>query len=309
MPAKRLPWAKVWPEMLEHEKFATMPDALMGVWLRTLLRASHQPKRWRFASVAHCAAVIGRPAKVVRQLVDARLLDETPDGVLVHDAEAWQDVYPSDYAPGLSENTPRRVRGRSANAPSIKEEDSANTPATLPEDSANAAGTHAREGRGEIEKGDSLPLTGESVASAPTRAPIPKPPPRKPLPKAVQVANSTLHITCDENERALIAKGVGDDEADLEKWTAVCLEWRARRHRPQVRGPLDWFKDGIPTGKPQRNGHATNGAYVAPATAKQPPPPALVMTPDEAARSDAARERVKAMLKTNGIGELKRATA
>lgn len=112
---------------------------------------------------------------------------------------------------------------------------------------------------------------GESAPATPVRpfSPVPKPTKdRKPLPRAVQIANAILHMQLDEFERGEVVNAVGDDEDSLTKWEACCKEWRARRHRSQIRGPLDWFADGIPPGKPERN-----GAMPAPGPIKRQPLP------------------------------------
>lgn len=142
MPAKRLPWVKLWIEAAEHEKIALLPDPEYRTWTLCLLRGSQQPTRWRFASVQHAALVTHRPVKHVRTLIAARLLDEREDGVWVHDAPYWQDRHPSDFAPRTvgdgSDEDAGRVRetspDRSANTPPTLREDSAKTPRTLRRD-------------------------------------------------------------------------------------------------------------------------------------------------------------------------------
>lgn len=56
----------------------------------------------------------------------------------------------------------------------------------------------------------------------------------------------------------------------------------------------------------QRNG-TVNGAYVLPGTPKQPPPPKHEMTPEAAAKSDAALAAIRERIKSAGIGDLRRA--
>lgn len=142
MPAARLPWIKFWPELVDHPKFSELSDSERWTWVEVWSKASQQAKRWHFASVAHAVKVTGRPAKQIRTLVAAGLIDESTDGIYIHNAAKWQDRYPSDYSNGLSPNTPRTVRQHSANTPANPPEtddydsgeDSVNDPGNAPDD-------------------------------------------------------------------------------------------------------------------------------------------------------------------------------
>lgn len=140
MPAKRLPWFKLWPEAIEHEKVAQLGDGEFRTWVTALAKAADQPTRWRFASRRHAATITGRPLGHVNTLVNARLLDDMgADGVWIHDWEQWQERYPSDFDTPPS-NTPRTLPEQSANgvskAPATLHEDSAEeSPEDSPEDS------------------------------------------------------------------------------------------------------------------------------------------------------------------------------
>jgi hypothetical protein len=91
MVAPRLPWIKFWPEAIEHEKFAALTDAECWSWVVIWSKASLQPKRWRYASIQHAHHVTGRPVKHIRRLIEVRLLDDSQDGLSIHDARMWQD--------------------------------------------------------------------------------------------------------------------------------------------------------------------------------------------------------------------------
>ena len=111
MPARRLPWFKLWPESMRHEKIALLSDGTFRTWVMVLSSGSEQSVRWHFASVKHAASVTGRPVKHIRELIRGRLIDETPTGELwVHDWRQWQERYESDFAP-------RTPPEGSANAP------------------------------------------------------------------------------------------------------------------------------------------------------------------------------------------------
>jgi hypothetical protein len=121
MPAPRLPWFKLWPEAMRHEKVALLSDGVFRTWIVTLGQASEQATRWRFGSVQHAATVTGRPAKHIRELVTAELLDLSENGeVWVHNWRKWQERYASDFAPRTpdehSVKAPSRLRDDSANA-------------------------------------------------------------------------------------------------------------------------------------------------------------------------------------------------
>lgn len=98
MPAKRLPWYKVWAEHTDHPKVCELSDGEYRTWHYLLAKASQQPERWTFASIRHAAAVTGRPEKHIKALVERGLLDLAADSLIVHNAPKWQDVYPSDYS-------------------------------------------------------------------------------------------------------------------------------------------------------------------------------------------------------------------
>lgn len=124
MPARRLPWLKLWPEAIRHEKVALLSDGEFRTWIYVLCASAEQPIRGRFASVEHAAVVTGRPAADMAQLVARGLLEYGPEGALwIHDWHQWQDKYPSDY-----------VREDSTNAAATLHEGSSNDPPTLPLD-------------------------------------------------------------------------------------------------------------------------------------------------------------------------------
>lgn len=146
MPAQRLPWFKLWPEALSHEKVVGLSDGAFRTWITVLAEGSRQAVRWRFASVKHAVSVTGRPVKHIRELIAARLLDEAETGELwVHDWRQWQDRYVSDFAP-------KAPRERSVKTPSLLRDDSANAPNKLRERSVKTPTEEEEEGEGEEEK-------------------------------------------------------------------------------------------------------------------------------------------------------------
>lgn len=117
MPAPRLPWIKFWPEAVEHEKFAALSDGEAWTWVVVWAKASQQPQRWRFASVGHAAKVTGRPAKHIRRLIEARLMDEDSAGIRMHNAGKWQDRFPSDESPKPPPTLPEHSANGSSTLP------------------------------------------------------------------------------------------------------------------------------------------------------------------------------------------------
>ncbi len=142
MPAQRLPWFKLWPEAVDHEKVAQLGDAQFRTWITVLAKAADQPTRWHFASRRHAAVVTGRAIGHINTLVSGRLLDDLGvDGVWIHDWKQWQDRYPSDYPepsanapPLLPEDPPERSANGHLIPPPSLHDDSVNavSPLTLP---------------------------------------------------------------------------------------------------------------------------------------------------------------------------------
>jgi hypothetical protein len=116
--ARRLPWIKLWCEALAHEKVALLSDGAFRTWISTLLVASEQRTRWRFASLRHAAVATGRPLDELDEVLYHGLLEEDADGAIwVHDWRQWQEKYPSDFT-ARSVNGPRTLREDSAKAAS-----------------------------------------------------------------------------------------------------------------------------------------------------------------------------------------------
>lgn len=90
MPAQRLPWFRFWMGATAHGKVRTLDDGTFRTWVELLDAASQQPRRGRFASRAEAAAITRRPAKHVAALIAATLIDETPEGLTMHDWDDWQ---------------------------------------------------------------------------------------------------------------------------------------------------------------------------------------------------------------------------
>jgi hypothetical protein len=100
MPAKRIPWFKVWVGATRHEKVAQLDDRAFRTWVELLDGASQQTVRGKFASVEAAAAVVRRPAASIRRLMAVGLLDERADGVWMHDWQDWQRWRPEDAQNG-----------------------------------------------------------------------------------------------------------------------------------------------------------------------------------------------------------------
>lgn len=112
MPAKRLPWYKVWAEHTDHEKICALSDAEYRTWHMVLAKAAQQPIRWRFASARHAAAVTNRPERQITALTAAGLMDSREDGLWVHDSNVWQRWTPEDDA-NDSRTPPERLANNS----------------------------------------------------------------------------------------------------------------------------------------------------------------------------------------------------
>lgn len=180
MPARRLPWFKLWPEAMRHEKITLLSDGVFRTWLVVLAAGSEQSVRWRFASVKHAVSVTGRPSRHIRELIRARLVDELETGELwVHDWRQWQERYESDFAPRTgredSANAPPGLRAEGEEEP--EGERDADTPTPQPPPArgkgraAGAAGTPGRGGRnGTARSAEAPPPIDVAPATAEDRA-------------------------------------------------------------------------------------------------------------------------------------------
>jgi hypothetical protein len=92
MPNPPLPWFKLWGGVTSSSKVAPLNDALFRTWVELLDAASQQPtrQRGRFANRKAAAAIVRRPLSHVTALVGAGLVDETTDGLTMHDWDDWQ---------------------------------------------------------------------------------------------------------------------------------------------------------------------------------------------------------------------------
>lgn len=83
MPAKRLPWVKLWISDIDREPFASLTDGEYRTWCYLLIRAATQRVHGRFASVLHAARVTNRPLLHIANLMRAGLLVEHDDGLWI----------------------------------------------------------------------------------------------------------------------------------------------------------------------------------------------------------------------------------
>jgi hypothetical protein len=155
MPARRLPWFKLWPEAMRHEKIVLLSDSTFRTWIVVLAAGSEQAVRWRFASIKHVVSVTGRPARHIHELIRARLIDEDESGELwVHDWRQWQDRYESDFAPRTlledSANAPNKLRAEGEKEKEQEQDGDTPTPQPPPasgKGSAAGAADDKRRGR------------------------------------------------------------------------------------------------------------------------------------------------------------------
>jgi hypothetical protein len=152
MPANRLPWIKLWRELMENEKIRHLSDGQYRTWTYCLLAGNQQPVRWRFDSLEHAAYVTRRPMKDLKELAERRFLEVRPDGVWIHDAKHWQEVASMTAS----------AREQSSNTDGTLTEAPANTDGTLTERVPNVGLEGEGEGEGDIEEDverDVTPLT------------------------------------------------------------------------------------------------------------------------------------------------------
>ena len=129
MPAKRLDWFRVWIDATTHEKVRQLDDATFRTWVELLDAAAKQPRRGRFVSRASAASIIRRPVKHVATLIAATLIDESDEGLTMHDWDEWQrwrpqdtidDATPPDRPPNGYPNNSRTTTEHHANGHSLR---------------------------------------------------------------------------------------------------------------------------------------------------------------------------------------------
>lgn len=258
MPAKRIPWIKFYPELLEHEKFGDLSDAVSWTWVNIWGKASQQPVRWRFASAQHAAKVTGRPVGHVRQLITARLLDERDDGLWVHDWQQWQNRYPSDFDDAL--NAPSTDADYSV-------EDSANSPPMLREHSVNGGSSGVMElsraaERAKTKKGDIDAPNGAARA-------VPKPNRSSAVIDAIRERGQEPNLTT--RDHAAIKQSAAKPELIAEVYCAVFDGDYGDDHmqrRLSVHEAIGWI-DGYRSWK-------TNGAPKAARFGRPEPPKHII---------------------------------
>lgn len=96
MPAQRLPWFKFWIDATSNAKVRVLDDPTFRTWVELLDACARQSNRGRFASRAEAQAIVRRPAKHIATLIAGRLIDETPEGLTMHDWDEWQRWRPGD---------------------------------------------------------------------------------------------------------------------------------------------------------------------------------------------------------------------
>lgn len=129
MPAKRLPWFRFWIDATSHGKVRQLDDATFRTWVELLDAAAKQPRRGRFDSRTEAVSILRRPAKHIATLIRATLIDETTEGLTMHDWDEWQrwrtedanDYATSpDHPPNGLANDSRTTSERLANDSSLR---------------------------------------------------------------------------------------------------------------------------------------------------------------------------------------------
>lgn len=121
MPNPPLPWFKLWGGVTSSSKVAPLSDALFRTWVELLDAASQQPTRHRgrFASRKAAAAIVRRPLAHVAALVTEGLIDETPDGLAMHDWDDWQRWRKEDAMDSRSTTDQLRMDSGSTNGSTL----------------------------------------------------------------------------------------------------------------------------------------------------------------------------------------------
>lgn len=171
---------------------------------------------------------------------------------------------PTEYAIRLQHATPKQappVRSAWGDTTSPLEVTPRHPKKPARGDISNARGDilHAR---GDIAMSpEPLEPSLEPSVSERVRAREPAPPAPSAKPKAVIVYHNLVGFPPDVvGEQAIIA-AVGEDEPSLKRWGDAVTAWLLSGHRgSNVRGMLDWYRDGVPSYKLQEtNGNGQPG--------------------------------------------------
>lgn len=101
-------WVKSWVDILDNPKVMSLPGGTYKVWSCLLHIAGRIDRDGLLPSIEKCAFIIHSKVPELQAhidaLVEAELLDQTSDGLQMHDWSDWQTRKPSDE--------PERVRER-----------------------------------------------------------------------------------------------------------------------------------------------------------------------------------------------------
>jgi len=111
---------------------------------------------------------------------------------------------------------------------------------------------------------------GEHVLSpvhdpVPARDPVPAPKDEPPVPPAVVIYGDLTGEIVNWRTATTINEAVGDDPTNLDKWKEAIDAWLLEGYRKKnIRGMLDWFRDGVPdrrrnAPRNRRNGNGPAG--------------------------------------------------
>lgn len=109
-----MPWLRLWTDILDSEKVADLDDSTYRGWTFILLGAKRHDKNGLLPPMKRLAYWLRRPEEVVKAwtetLVSVGLLEETPNGLCVHDWPMWQ---PDKDATGAKRQRAYRERKKS----------------------------------------------------------------------------------------------------------------------------------------------------------------------------------------------------
>jgi len=111
MPRSRLPWFKMWDELLDSPKIAMLNDKNFRAYIKILCHANRQEERGQFPGTEALVRISGIPGGRVSDLVDAGALGGREGYLVVPRWEYWQVTKEADRKRSAMRSACRELDG------------------------------------------------------------------------------------------------------------------------------------------------------------------------------------------------------